>query len=80
MSPRSSSRWPVCWSGRGGIELATIDKSAVGGVISVSNTSVVYKLVNSNMSVALSWIVLVVVLAIFAALTLSRAARRRPRD
>lgn len=59
------------------IELANIDKSAVGGVITVSNSSPVYHLVNSNMSVALSWIVLVVVLAIFAALSLSRAARRR---
>jgi len=31
------------------IELATIDKSAVGGVISVFPTSPVYKLVNSHM-------------------------------
>jgi D-xylose transport system permease protein len=68
----------LVWEGVA-IELATIDKSAVGGVMSVSNTSVVYKLVNSNMSVALSWIVLVVVLALFAALSLSRAARRRSR-
>ncbi len=59
------------------IELASADKSAVGGVISVSPSSPVYHLVNSNMSVALSWIVLVVVLAIFAALSLTRAARRR---
>lgn len=59
------------------IELATIDKNAVGGVISVSNSSVVYKLVNSSISPAVSWIVLVVVLMIFAALSLSRAARRR---
>jgi D-xylose transport system permease protein len=61
------------------IELATKDKSAVGGVISVSNTSPVFKLVNDNMSVGLSWIVLVVVLAIFAAVSLARAARRRAR-
>ncbi|HUE28598.1 MAG TPA: hypothetical protein VMP89_17625 [Solirubrobacteraceae bacterium] len=59
------------------IELASADKSAVGGVISVSPTSPVYHLVNSNMSVALSWIVLAVVLGLFAALTLTRAARRR---
>jgi D-xylose transport system permease protein len=59
------------------IELATIDKSAVGGVMSVSTTSPVFKLVNSNISPGLSWIILVVILAIFAALTLSRAARRR---
>jgi D-xylose transport system permease protein len=66
----------LVWEGVA-IELATIDKSAVGGVISVSSSSPVYKLVNSNMSTALSWIVLVVLLAIFAAVSLSRAARRR---
>lgn len=59
------------------IELASVDKSAVGGVISVSNTSVIYKLVNANMSPTLSWIVLAVLLAIFAAATLASAARRR---
>jgi D-xylose transport system permease protein len=59
------------------IELATVDKQAVGGVMSVSTSSVIFKLVNSNISPGLSWIILVVVLAIFAALTLSRAARRR---
>ena len=59
------------------IELATIDKSTVGGVMSVSTTSPIFKLVNSNISPGLSWIILVAVLAIFAALTLSRAARRR---
>jgi D-xylose transport system permease protein len=59
------------------IELATIDKQAVGGVMSVSTTSPVFKLVNSNISPGLSWVILVVVLAIFAALTISRTARRR---
>jgi D-xylose transport system permease protein len=59
------------------LELASIDKSAVGGVMSVSNTSVIYKLVQANMSPTLSWIVLAVVIAAFAALSLSRAARRR---
>lgn len=59
------------------IELATVDKSAVGGVISVASTSPVYSLVNSNMSAVVSWVVLAVVLAIFAALSLTRAARRR---
>ncbi len=59
------------------IELATIDKSAVGGVISTSTTGPIFKLVNSNISPGVSWIILVVVLAIFTALSLSRAARRR---
>jgi D-xylose transport system permease protein len=59
------------------IELATIDKSAVGGVMSLSSTSPVYNLVNTNMSTTLGWIVLVVLLAAFAAVSLMRAARRR---
>ena len=59
------------------IELATIDKQAVGGVISVSTSSPVFKLVNANISVAAGWIGLVVVLAIYAAVSIRRAARRR---
>ena len=59
------------------IELATIDKQAVGGVISVSTTSPVFKLVNSNLSVAAGWIGLVVVIAIYAAVSIRRAAHRR---
>jgi D-xylose transport system permease protein len=61
------------------IQLANSDKSAVGGVMSVSPTSTVYHLVNSNMSPTVGWIVLVVLLAIFAAVSLARAARRRSR-
>jgi D-xylose transport system permease protein len=59
------------------IQLANTDKSAVGGVMSVSPTSPVYHLVNNNMSTTLGWIVLVVLLAAFAAAALLRAARRR---
>jgi D-xylose transport system permease protein len=59
------------------IELATIDKQAVGGVISVSTSSPVFKLVNANLSVAAGWIGLVVVIAIYAATSIRRAARRR---
>lgn len=59
------------------IELATIDKQAVGGVISVSTSSPVFKLVNANLSVAAGWIGLVVLIAIYAAVSLRRAARRR---
>lgn len=61
------------------LELANVDPSAVGGVIQIDSSSPVYKLVNSNMSTALSWIVLVVALALFAALSLLRASRRRSR-
>jgi D-xylose transport system permease protein len=59
------------------IELATIDKHAVGGVISVDNSSPVYKLVNANIGVAASWIILVVVIALYAFISIRRAARRR---
>lgn len=59
------------------LELAHIDPTAVGGVINIDPSSPVAKLVNSNMSPALSWIVLAAGLALFAALSLSRAARRR---
>jgi D-xylose transport system permease protein len=61
------------------LELANVDKSAVGGVIQIDPNSPVYKLVNANMSPALSWIVLIVGLVIFAGVTLSAAARRRSR-
>jgi D-xylose transport system permease protein len=59
------------------IELANIDKSAVGGVMSLSSSSVIFKLVNDNISVAASWIILVVVIAIYAAVSIRRAAHRR---
>jgi D-xylose transport system permease protein len=59
------------------LELAHIDSSAVGGVIGIDPNSPVYKLVSSNMSPAVSWIVLVVGVALFAGVSLSRARRRR---
>lgn len=59
--------------------LADIDKTAVGGVINLNPKSPIYKLVNDNMSTALSWIVLVVLLVGFAAVLVPRAARRRAR-
>ncbi|HWF53344.1 MAG TPA: hypothetical protein VG223_01890 [Solirubrobacteraceae bacterium] len=59
------------------LELANVDKTAVGGVININTNSPIYKLVSTNMSTTLAWIVLVVGLALFAALTLSRARKRR---
>jgi D-xylose transport system permease protein len=59
------------------LELANIDKSAVGGVMSIAPNSPIDSLVSANMSVALGWIALVVGLAVFAALTLSRSRQRR---
>jgi D-xylose transport system permease protein len=59
------------------IQLANTDKSAVGGVESVSPSSPVYHLVNNNMSTALGWVVLAVLLGLFAGASLLRASRRR---
>lgn len=59
------------------IQLATSDSAAVGGVMSVQPTSPIYHLVNNNISTTAGWIVLVVVLGLFSAMTLIRAARRR---
>jgi len=61
------------------LEIANIDKSAVGGVMSISSNSPVYNLVNGNMSPALGWIALVVVIAVFSAVTLTGTARRKAR-
>jgi D-xylose transport system permease protein len=59
------------------LELANIDKTAVGGVIPIDSNSPIYKLVNANMSPALGWILLVVILALFTALRISDIVRRR---
>jgi D-xylose transport system permease protein len=59
------------------LELANIDKTAVGGVIGINSNSPVYKLVGANMSSGLGWAVLVIGLALFAAFTLSRTRSRR---
>jgi D-xylose transport system permease protein len=61
------------------LELANVDSTAVGGVIQVSPTSPIYKLVNSNMSTTLGWIALVVCLLLFAGVTLNRNRSRRAR-
>jgi len=61
------------------LEIANIDKSAVGGVMSISSNSPVSNLVNGNISPILGWIALVVILAVFAAVTLTGTARRRAR-
>jgi D-xylose transport system permease protein len=59
------------------IELAVVDKHAVGGVISVDPGSPIYHLVNSNMSPTTAWIALVVLLGAFTAVSLLRVSRRR---
>jgi D-xylose transport system permease protein len=59
------------------LELAQVDKTAVGGVISIDQGSPVYKLVQDNMSTTLGWIVLIVALLLFAAVMLFGARQRR---
>jgi D-xylose transport system permease protein len=58
------------------IWLFDIFPGATGGVIRISNKEV-YDLVNGNMSTAASWIVLVVLVALFGAVTITQAIRRR---
>ncbi len=59
------------------IWLADRDKEAVGGVITISSSSPVYKLVNGNISPLTSWIILIVVVALYAVVTILRVSRRR---
>ncbi|MFZ0248747.1 MAG: hypothetical protein WAL61_02280 [Acidimicrobiales bacterium] len=53
-----------------------VDKGAVGGVISISN-GVIDDLVSGNMTPVAGWITLVVVVGLFATVSLFNAARRR---
>jgi D-xylose transport system permease protein len=59
------------------LELATIDKSAVGGVISIGENGPIAQLTASQMSATVSWIVLVAVVVVFAAVTLRGVQSRR---
>jgi D-xylose transport system permease protein len=59
------------------LELANIDKSAVGGVIGIPNNNTLYNIVNTQMSPGLGWILLVVALALFAAFKIGSATQRR---
>jgi D-xylose transport system permease protein len=61
------------------LEIANIDKTAVGGVMSISSTSPVYNLVNAQMSPAFGWILLAIAIAAFGVFTVTGAARRRAR-
>ncbi len=59
------------------LEIANADKTAVGGVINIDPNSPIAKLVSGNMSDTLGWIILVVVVAVYAAVTLIRSRQRR---
>ena len=58
------------------LELANSDKSASGGVMSINDSSPLYKLANGHMSVAAGWIVMVVVVGVYAVLALLRHRSR----
>jgi D-xylose transport system permease protein len=53
-----------------------VDKGAVGGVITISN-NVVNDLVSGNLTPAAGWIVLIVVVGLFALISILRTSRRR---
>ena len=60
------------------LEIANVDTtSSVGGTISIDSNSPIYKLVNSNMSTGLAWVVLIVCVGLFAASTIMRSRSRR---
>lgn len=53
-----------------------VDKGAVGGVITISN-NVIDDLVSGNMTPVAGWVTLIVVVGLYAALSLIRTSRRR---
>jgi D-xylose transport system permease protein len=59
------------------IFITDIDKSAVGGVVSIPSTNVVWGIVSKQMSPTVGWIVLAVGVVVFAAYMWGRDARRR---
>jgi D-xylose transport system permease protein len=59
------------------IELANIDKTSIGGVMTLDPANTIWKLVNGNMSPTAGWIMLAAVLAVFAAVSITSATRRR---
>ena len=68
--------------GLGGVLIFLFDSfhGAVGGVISLPISGPLYNLVNGNMSVAASWIVLVVAVALYGLVSVTRNTRRRSRN
>jgi D-xylose transport system permease protein len=61
------------------IELANVDKTAAGGVIQLDPSNPIYKLVNSEMSSGLTWILTIVGVVLFGGLALYRNTSRRRR-
>ena len=59
------------------LELANVDSAAQGGVISIPTDNPLSNLTAAHMSATVSWIVLAVVIGLYAAATLWSAQRRR---
>lgn len=59
------------------LELSSIDKTAVGGVMTIDSSSPIYKLCGAQMSPALGWVMLVAAVVVFAVTRLARARRKR---
>jgi D-xylose transport system permease protein len=59
------------------IFITDIDRSAVGGVLSVPSSNVIWAIVNEQMSPTASWILLAVAVTLFGAYVWVRDARRR---
>ncbi|MGC9220594.1 MAG: ABC transporter permease subunit [Solirubrobacteraceae bacterium] len=60
-------------------ELASVDKTAVGGVMQLSPSSPIAKLATTDMSPTLTWAVVLVSITLFAAFTLNQNRSRRAR-
>jgi D-xylose transport system permease protein len=63
------------WQGFG-LFLLNADKHSTGGTISISN-NILNDIVNGSFSVAAGWVIMVVVVALFALMSLARDRRRR---
>ena len=59
--------------------VANADSTAVGGTIEIDPNSPVHNLYNGTMSAALTWIVMIVAVALFAALSLGKTRSRKSR-
>jgi D-xylose transport system permease protein len=59
------------------IFITDLDKSALGGVLEIPSSNVIWGIVNKQMSPVAGWIVLIAALAVFGLYTWARDARRR---
>jgi D-xylose transport system permease protein len=62
------------------IFITDLDKAAVGGVLSIPSSNIIWGLVNKQMSPAAGWIVLAAAVAVFGVYMWARDARRRSQN